>query len=209
MSSAAAPDPADCHNPVCGSKTDMFKAAMSGRGGAFGGAAGAKRQAGSAASGGSPSSASAAGAAAAGAAAADAAAALPCPVDREELGRQSWTLLHTMAAYYPNKPTAEDKTHAKTFMGALSRLYPCTHCAHGIREAIKESPVDADSREGLSVWMCRLHNRVNEELGKPTFSCTLSKLDARWRTGRPECWGDETVAEESLGHDTIDTIVPQ
>jgi len=127
-----------------------------------------------------------------------------------------------MAAYYPNKPSDTQRQDAKSFVGALSRLYPCTHCAAGMRDTLEESPVTTDSRESFSVWMCRMHNTVNEQLGKRTFPCTIDVLDERWRTGRPECWGGQggdssgggggnglpqqdsnvETAEMSLGQDT-------
>ena len=37
--------------------------------------------------------------------AAAAAAERECPADRESLGQAGWTVLHTSAAYYPQKPT--------------------------------------------------------------------------------------------------------
>ena len=65
------------------------------------------------------------------------------------------------------------------------------------------------------MWMCELHNTVNKELGKKSFPCTPSALDKRWRTGRPDCWGqvgadgDTEVlnAEESLGQESLDGSV--
>lgn len=52
-----------------------------------------------------------------------------CPLDKDELGRSTWNLLHTMAAVYPNKPTESQKQDVKTFFGVLSRNYPCEFCA--------------------------------------------------------------------------------
>ena len=49
-------------------------------------------------------------------------AALECPVDREELGRGTWDLLHTTAAYYPETPSATDKAAGEGLVLGLTRL---------------------------------------------------------------------------------------
>lgn len=104
-----------------------------------------------------------------------------CPLDRETLGRYTWGLLHTIAAKYPQRPSAEDKVQMKQFIDILSNLYPCSYCAQEFRDDIQDMPPKLDSRKALSTWFCDIHNRVNERLGKPKFDC--SKVDERWRTG--------------------------
>jgi FAD-linked sulfhydryl oxidase len=104
-----------------------------------------------------------------------------CPPGREDLGWQSWTLLHSVAAHYPDMPSEEDRTRAQHFVESVGHLYPCTHCAEEFREDMKENPVRLESRKSFSVWMCRMHNTVNRKLGKEEFPCTIDVLDSRWR----------------------------
>lgn len=52
-----------------------------------------------------------------------------CPVDKDELGRSTWSLLHTMAAQYPDKPTSGQKQQVVQFIDILSHTYPCEPCA--------------------------------------------------------------------------------
>lgn len=52
-----------------------------------------------------------------------------CPLDKDELGRSTWGLLHTMASTYPDKPTREQTNDVKSFFNILSRAYPCEFCA--------------------------------------------------------------------------------
>ncbi|CAD5121601.1 DgyrCDS10098 [Dimorphilus gyrociliatus] len=104
-----------------------------------------------------------------------------CPVDSEELGRSGWTVLHTMAAYYPENPSENVQKDMKNFMTLLSRLYPCKRCAKDLRKDLKDDPPDVTSQKSLANWMCNLHNKVNEKLGKPLFDC--SKVNERWRDG--------------------------
>lgn len=52
-----------------------------------------------------------------------------CPLDKDELGRSTWKLLHTMAAVYPEKPTESQKQDIKSLFGIMSRAYPCDICA--------------------------------------------------------------------------------
>ena len=161
---------ASCEEPACHSKEEMLRKAFARTGG--GGVAAATGRTGG--SGGGASSSVAA-----------------CPPDRDELGRNTWALLHSAAAHYPDAPAEAERAHARAFVHALGALYPCSWCANDFREAVEESPPPLHSREGFSVWMCEMHNRVNEKLGKPLWPCDIASLDLRWRRGGPECTRDE------------------
>ncbi|KAF8377630.1 hypothetical protein HHK36_031012 [Tetracentron sinense] len=91
------------------------------------------------------------------------------PLTKEELGRATWTLLHTLAAQ----------------MAILSRIYPCKECADHFKEVLNSNPVQAGSHAEFSQWLCHVHNVVNRSLGKLVFPC--QRVDARW--GKLECEG--------------------
>lgn len=57
-----------------------------------------------------------------------------CPLDKNELGRSSWALLHTMAAHYPENPSQKHKADVKSFFDTFSRLYPCEWCSKDFQE---------------------------------------------------------------------------
>ncbi|RKO87142.1 ERV/ALR sulfhydryl oxidase domain-containing protein, partial [Blyttiomyces helicus] len=105
----------------------------------------------------------------------------PCPPDGPELGRSTWSFLHTMAAYYPPQPTPTDRTMMSGFVDALARFYPCGHCAEHLRNVVKERPPDTSSPRALSRWFCEVHNEVNVMNGKEEFDC--EKVFERWRDG--------------------------
>ncbi|KAI8796838.1 FAD-linked sulfhydryl oxidase ALR [Biomphalaria glabrata] len=104
-----------------------------------------------------------------------------CPLDSELLGRNTWAFLHTMAAYYPEKPSLEQQHNMKQFIKLLSQFYPCHTCASHLREDLKNNTPDTSSNIKLSEWFCNLHNGVNVRLGKVEFDC--SKVLERWRDG--------------------------
>ncbi|KAH6794944.1 Erv1/Alr family protein [Perilla frutescens var. hirtella] len=105
------------------------------------------------------------------------------PTTKEELGRATWTFLHTLAAQYPEKPTRQQKKDVKELMAILSRMYPCKECADHFKEVIRANPVQAGSQDEFSHWLCHVHNVVNRSLGKLVFPC--ERVDARW--GKLEC----------------------
>ncbi|KAF2152466.1 hypothetical protein K461DRAFT_278696 [Myriangium duriaei CBS 260.36] len=105
-----------------------------------------------------------------------------CPPDVEQLGRSSWTLLHTMAASYPEQPTPTQQSEVKQFISLFSKLYPCWVCAGDFQEWIKSGNAPrVSNRDEFGRWMCEAHNAVNEKLGKSSFDCNL--WQQRWRTG--------------------------
>eukprot|EP00465_Bigelowiella_longifila_P007552 CAMPEP_0185261746 /NCGR_PEP_ID=MMETSP1359-20130426/10073_1 /TAXON_ID=552665 /ORGANISM="Bigelowiella longifila, Strain CCMP242" /LENGTH=189 /DNA_ID=CAMNT_0027848469 /DNA_START=125 /DNA_END=694 /DNA_ORIENTATION=+ len=106
-----------------------------------------------------------------------------CPLNRKELGRSTWALLHTMAAYYPENPSKIQQQEMEQFMRLAAKLYPCGYCADTTTQEISFNPPRTSSREELSTWLCEIHNEVNDRLGKPLFDC--SKHRERWRDGPP------------------------
>ncbi|KAL3699603.1 hypothetical protein R1sor_017625 [Riccia sorocarpa] len=99
-------------------------------------------------------------------------------VSKEELGRSTWTFLHTLAAQFPDQPTKQQQRDVKELMVILSRIYPCKDCADHFKDVLRAHPVDAKSGEALAQWMCRVHNVVNRSIGKPQFPC--HRVDLRW-----------------------------
>lgn len=107
-----------------------------------------------------------------------------CPPDSTQLGQSTWTFLHTMAAYYPEKATQDDQSIMMAFIDGLARFYPCGYCADHLKQEIKTNPPKLASNVELSDWFCRIHNEVNVRQGKPVFDC--SKVFERWRDGPPK-----------------------
>ncbi|KAG0412174.1 hypothetical protein HPB47_010689 [Ixodes persulcatus] len=60
-----------------------------------------------------------------------------CPLDRESLGRCSWSFLHTLAAHYPKRPTAEQRTDVEAFFRLFAKFYPCRDCADDFRNSVE------------------------------------------------------------------------
>ncbi|KAG2229085.1 hypothetical protein INT48_005354, partial [Thamnidium elegans] len=89
-----------------------------------------------------------------------------CPADSVALGRAAWTLLHTTAAYYPDRPAPSQMDSMRLFMSTFVDNYPCFK---DFKQYMAEEPVRVGSRKKLSEWLCRQHNKVNEKLGKPPF----------------------------------------
>ncbi|CAB9507956.1 linked sulfhydryl oxidase ALR [Seminavis robusta] len=111
-----------------------------------------------------------------------------CPPTKNALGTNSWSLLHSMAAWYPERPTPSEQTMMQQFFTSLARFYPCTWCAQDFQQSIQEKPIQTASREDLCIWLCEQHNIVNKKLGKPIFKCDIKGLDERWRkSSDPKC----------------------
>ncbi|KAL2800788.1 ERV/ALR sulfhydryl oxidase domain-containing protein [Aspergillus keveii] len=108
-----------------------------------------------------------------------------CPPDVEELGRSTWTLLHSMSATYPEKANPEQQSEMRGFLKLLSKLYPCWVCADDFRTWMAEpsgkNEPKLGGRKEFGNWMCEAHNEVNRKLGKKEFDCRF--WEERWRTG--------------------------
>ncbi|KAN0060426.1 Flavin-linked sulfhydryl oxidase of the mitochondrial IMS [Thecaphora frezii] len=181
------PDGKPCR--ACNSKL-AFSAAM--KGALPGSGSGAASKAGS---GGKTTTAAAAAAATASAASIESGE-LACPPDGEEIGRSTWTFLHSAAAYYPSAPSSVQQSSMLALLHSLPHLYPCHSCAEALGEEYRREQQEGGWEErslkmqeaartgpALRKWLCGIHNEVNQRLGKPKFECTEQRLNERWRDG--------------------------
>ena len=118
---------------------------------------------------------------------------------RAELGKSTWHFLHRVAAGFDKSPTLERSRDMVNFFTLAADFYPCPECAKHFRDVIKMRPIDASNLNNrvLSLWLCAVHNDVNQRLLKPLFSCTLDALKERW--GKCGCFDDNNIT-------TINTI---
>lgn len=58
-------------------------------------------------------------------------------VSKAELGSATWTLLHTLAAQFPEHPTRQQRRDAYQMLTSLARIYPCAECAEHFQKIMK------------------------------------------------------------------------
>jgi len=104
-------------------------------------------------------------------------------ISKEDLGRATWTFLHTLAAQYPERPTGRQQKDARELVYILTRLYPCADCAKHWEQLVRDFPPRVSSGPEFRQWMCEAHNIVNRSIGKPAFNCDF--VESRW--GAVEC----------------------
>jgi FAD-linked sulfhydryl oxidase len=59
------------------------------------------------------------------------------PTSKEDLGRATWTFLHTLAAQFPEHPTRQQQRDARQLIDSLTRIYPCADCASHFQELVR------------------------------------------------------------------------
>ena len=120
----------------------------------------------------------------------------PDPPSKAELGRAGWTLIHVIAANFPDTPTPRQRNRAEAWFRGLGDLYPCADCAAHLRQYMASRPPDASTREALSLWACGAHNAVNRRNGKSEHYCDIGVLDARWK----DCGCGKSNATDARGN---------
>lgn len=83
-----------------------------------------------------------------------------------------WTTMHIVSLGYSPKPSEKEKEAAIKFYESLAYTIPCPICREHYSHFLGEMPIkDAvNSRDELIDWVFTVHNRVNQQLGKPAIS---------------------------------------
>lgn len=59
---------------------------------------------------------------------------------KAEIGRSSWTLLHSIAALFPRVPSEQYMRDLEAWLRLLPHVYPCEECAVGMAGYFAEFP---------------------------------------------------------------------
>ena len=104
-------------------------------------------------------------------------------------GPPLWHFLHTMSFNYPVKPTKKQKTDYHNFISNLQNILPCGHCRNNLSKNLinaKLTKTVFNNRENFSKFIYRLHNTVNQMLGKKC-KLTYNQVRDRYENFRSRC----------------------
>ena len=91
-----------------------------------------------------------------------------CPLDREELGRNTWSFIHTMAAYYPEKPDIKQQDDMKQFIHLFAKLFPCDDCSKDLQNRL------------VCVCVCVLNRTFVITMGSKLWNSCNSIINCNW-----------------------------
>lgn len=83
-----------------------------------------------------------------------------------------WHTMHIVSLGYNPQPSKQEQEDAIRFYTSLQTMLPCNICRTHYSEYLREMPVEhaVKSRDDLIYWVFQLHNKVNQNLGKRTYT---------------------------------------
>ena len=81
-----------------------------------------------------------------------------------------WRTMHIVSLGYSPNPTEQEQTATKQFYESLQYVIPCPICREHYSHILSSMPPRVESRDALIEWVFEVHNKVNEQLGKPQFT---------------------------------------
>ena len=92
-----------------------------------------------------------------------------------------WNFMHTLAAYYPEKPSEKEQRKMRFFVENCGEYFLSEpKWGKRYRKNVNSVPPKLESRNSFILWMCEQHNIVNESIGKSVMPCILPDLIKRW-----------------------------
>ncbi len=100
-------------------------------------------------------------------------------LDPSVWGPHYWFFLHTIAMTYPLYPNSITKKKYYDFIQNLPLFIPVEDISSKFTRMLNRYPISPylDNRESLVTWMHFVHNKINEELEKPTITLEQFKQD--------------------------------
>lgn len=74
--------------------------------------------------------------------------------------RVYWKFLHTLAKYYPKKPSHREKIGYEQFIYTFINIIPCDECRHHYYEYVIRNPPILRSQIYLRKWVTNLHKSM-------------------------------------------------
>ena len=87
-------------------------------------------------------------------------------------GPHFWFVLHIITFNYPKNPTEHDKQAYRDFFTSIKDILPCYNCKKHYAKNINKYPItpNLDNKKQLVTWLINIHNQVNKDLGKETYT---------------------------------------
>jgi hypothetical protein len=89
----------------------------------------------------------------------------------QQWGPPLWNFIHALCNFHFEENNEHHVKHAIECLKALKGAIPCYKCQAFYGENLKElDTINPTEYRALYNWSVRLHNAVNEKLGKPSWS---------------------------------------
>jgi hypothetical protein len=93
-------------------------------------------------------------------------------MDTNVWGPHGWTFIHTIALYYPDKPSIIEQDNMVNFFNNIGKVLPCPKCREHYNTNLnkQELKIASKSRDLLFSWTVMMHNKVNKQNNKKIWT---------------------------------------